>query len=324
MSLSLRRIAALSLTAMTIAALTSCASNDNRPTSTSSRAGYPFTINNCGRTYTYTQAPKRVVVGWPTTVDTLTALGLGSRVTGYLSSSFGPPPQGVNAKALSKDYIPSAETILGAQPDFFLANGDSQLGGERGGVTPQDLSESGASTYVMGNNCKNSTGGGRAVDTVYTDITNLGRIFDVPAKARALNSTLRDRVAAAAARRGDGKAPRIAYVNVTSGKLYALSGLSYAAQITGVGGVNVFSDLKQSFAEISPEKVLTLNADAIIFEYYTNIETAAQQKNEIVKRLSNSKAVHDGKIIGVPAYLSEGPGIAVIRAIETIAKDLNK
>jgi iron complex transport system substrate-binding protein len=332
MSSTLRRVIALSLAALAAVAVTSCTStspsnsSDDSPAPTSSasastKSNYPFTIENCGRTYTYTQVPQQVVVGWPTTVDTLTALGVGSTVTGYISSKFGPAPQGVNAKVLSADYAPSAEAILNAQPDFFLANGDSQLDGSRGGVTSADLSKIGANTYVMGDNCKDSKGG-TTVDTVYQDITNLGRIFDVPDKAAVLISTLRARVAAAAGLRGNAGVPRIAYVNVTSGKLYALSGLSYAAQVDGVGAVNVFADLQESFSEISPEKVLTLNADAIVFEYYINTETADQQKSEIVQRLGNSKAVRDGKVIGVPDYLSEGPGLAAIEAIELIAKGL--
>lgn len=324
MNFTVQRVIALSLAILATAAVTSCSNNsdsDSPPSTSAASSNYPFTIENCGRTYTYTQAPRKVVVGWPTTVDTLTALGVGSTVTGYISGEFGPAPQGVDAKALSTEYAPSAETILNARPDFFLANGDSQLSGSRGGVTTDDLSRIGANTYVMGENCKDSPGG-TTVETVYQDITNLGRIFDVPDKAAALIGTLRARVAATAARRGNTAAPRIAYVNVSAGKLYALSGLSYAAQLEGVGAVNVFADLKESFSEISPEKVLTLDADAIVFEYYVNTETADQQKAEITKQLGDSRAVRDGKVIAVPDYLSEGPGIAVVDAIELIAKGL--
>jgi iron complex transport system substrate-binding protein len=328
MSPTLRRFMTLSLAALAATAITSCSSSASPATSTTApastpaaKSNYPFTIENCGRTYTYTQAPTRVLVGWPKTVETLAALGVGSTVTGYISNKFGPAPQGVTAKALSTDYTPSAETILSAKPDFFLANGDSQLSGSRGSVTPDDLSKIGANAYVMGNDCKDFKGG-TTVDTVYQDITNLGRIFNVPDKAAALNSTLRARVAAAAGLRGSAPAPRIAYVSVYEDKLYALSGLSYAAQVEGVGGVNVLADPNQSFGEISSEKVLTLDVDAIVFVYNFELETIDQQKSKIVKVLGNSRAVRNGKIVGVPNTLAEGPGVAVVEAIELIAKTI--
>lgn len=327
MSASLRRVLALSLATLAVT-LTACSSSDSpgtstaSPTSTSAAQGnYPFTIQNCGRTYTYTQAPTRVLAGWPKTVETLDALGVGSTLIGYLAGKFGPAPQGSTVQALTAEYAPAAETILTANPDFFLANGDTQLSGSQGSVTPDDLSRIGANAYVMGNDCED-TKGGTTVDTVYQDITNLGRIFNVPDKAAALNSTLRARVAAAADLRGSAPAPRIAYVSVYEDKLYALSGLSYAAQVEGVGGVNILADPNQRFGEISAEKVLTLDADAVVFAYNFELETIDEQKSKIVKVLGNSRAVRDGKIVGVPNTLAEGPGVAVVEAIELIAKTI--
>lgn len=183
------------------------------------------------------------------------------------------------------------------------------------------LNKIGANPYVMGNDCKD-TKGGTTVDTVYQDITNLGRIFNVPDKAAALNSTLRTRVTAAAGLRGTAPAPRIAYVSVFEDKLYALSGLSYNAQVEGVGGVNVLADPNQRFGEISAEKVLTLDADAIVFAYNFELETIDEQKSKIVKVLGDSRAIRDGRIVGIPNTLAEGPGIAVIEAIELIAKTI--
>lgn len=131
MSSSLRRVIVLSLAALA-ATVTSCSSSAGAGTSTPSptstpaaQSNYPFTIQNCGRTYTYTPAPTRVLAGWPKTVETLTALGVDSTLIGYLAGKFGPAPQGSTVKALTPEYAPSAETILTAKPDFFLANGDT-------------------------------------------------------------------------------------------------------------------------------------------------------------------------------------------------------
>lgn len=262
-----------------------------------------------------------MVTGWPTTVDTLSDLGVGRSVVGYVSGEFGPPPRGIAPEKLSDKYVPPTETILAARPDFFLANGDSQLSGESGSITRADLEKIGANTYVMGRNCGDLTGS-TDVNTVYEDITNLGMIFGVPDAAKSLIDDLRARVTAAQELRGEAERPRVAYVSVFEDKLYALSGLSYAAQLEGVDAVNIFGDIKESFAEISPEKVLTLNADAIVYSYGNAQEPEAEQRAAVVKLLPNSKAVRSGKVIGVPVHLSEGPGVAVIEAIELIARGL--
>lgn len=48
--------------------------------------------------------------------------------------------------------------------------------------------------------------------------------------------------------------------------------------------------------------MLTFNADAIVFEYYTNTETAEQQKAQVLAQLDNGKAARDGKVTGVLAH----------------------
>ncbi|MGH3901783.1 MAG: ABC transporter substrate-binding protein [Pseudonocardiaceae bacterium] len=327
MRLTVKSALAASLMVLGTAGLTGCGGasqpTQNAQTTTPSAGAnaYPVTIRNCDKTYTYQRAPQRVVTGWPTTVDTLSDLGVGRSVAGYISGEFGPPPRDTTAQKLSDKYVPTTETILAAKPDFFLTNGDSQLSGESGSITRADLEKIDANPYVMGRNCKDFKGT-VDVDAVYEDITNLGAIFGVPDKAKTLIDELRARVAAAKALRGQAQKPRVAYVGVFEDKLYALSGGTYGLTLDGIDAVNIFADLNDDFAEISPEKVLTLNPDAIVFEYYPAIETEAEQKTKVASRLGNSNAVRSGKVVGVSAHLSEGHGVAAIEAIELVAKGL--
>ena len=327
MRLTVKTVVAVSLVALGTAGVLGCGDSSQSaqsaptPTPSAGAGTYPVTISNCGTTHTYERAPQRVVAGWPTTVDTLSDLGVGRSVVGYVSGEFGPPPRGIAPEKLSDKYVPPTETILAANPDFFLANGDSQLSGESGSITRADLEKIDANTYVLGRNCADLDGA-TDLNVVYEDVTNLGAIFGVPDKAATLNDELRRRVAAAKALRSEATQPRVAYVNVFEDKLYALSGLTYAAQLEGLDAVNVFGDIKESFAEISPEKVLTLDADAIVYSYANAQETEAEQRAAIIALLGNSEAVRAGKLIGVPVHLSEGPVVAVIEAIELIAKSL--
>lgn len=164
MNAILRRCCALATTVLTAAALTACGGSgatggDAGAPPSAGSANYPFTVTNCGRSTTYTQPPKRALVGWPTTVDNLTALGVGDSVIGYLGSDFAPAPAGSTAPALSPDLTPAAEVVLAAQPDFFLVNADYQAGGSGGAVTLEDLAKIGANVYVIGGYCEtNPTG----------------------------------------------------------------------------------------------------------------------------------------------------------------------
>lgn len=45
--------------------------------------------------------------------------------------------------------------------------------------------------------------------------------------------------------------------------------------------MNVFGDVKENFAEISAEKVLTLDADAIVYSYGNAKEPEAEQRAAI-------------------------------------------
>ena len=315
MSTSVRRAVAAGLTAALILGA--------GVTASSGKSNFPVKVGNCGHSHTYRKAPKRIIIGWPEDAKTLTALGVGRSVIGYLGGKFGPAPGLPNAKKLANEASASAEKILTARPDLFITHGEYQANGKSGAPSVADLAKAGAGVYVLGGYCTGFVGA-MSIDTVYRSVSDLGRIFGVPGKAAKVIGQARKRVAATRALRGKRKAPRIAYVGVFDGKLYALKGLSYATQISAIGGVNVFAGLKGNFPEVSAEKVLTLNADAIVYSYGAEAETSAKQRADVVKLLGSTKAVKSGRIIAMPVRLSEGDGLAVIDAIETMARDVYK
>ena len=61
---------------------------------TASAAGFPVTVASCGKDFSYAKAPTRVVLGYPGTLDTLTALGVQDSVHGYVLGSLGKLPAG--------------------------------------------------------------------------------------------------------------------------------------------------------------------------------------------------------------------------------------
>ncbi len=282
---------------------------------------YPVTVASCGRDFSYAKAPTRVVLGYPGTLDTLTALGVQDSVHGYVLGSQGTLPAGApeGIVEVSPDYTPSRESMLGARPDLFLGNDEGQVMGE-GKVSYDDLTGIGSGVYIMGGYCA-KTPAGRTLASIEDDVTNLGHIFGVDERATKLNQEIETRVARAKASL-TGKQLRIAYVQTFNGKLYALSGYPAATIIETLGQVNEFGDLKQSWAEISREDALRRKPDVLIVSVSDGKPEAAVA--EINKTLAGTKAVEAGHVLTVNGSDFEAGGVSVIRQLEDVAAQLAK
>ncbi|MFT4296176.1 MAG: ABC transporter substrate-binding protein [Micropruina sp.] len=289
------------------------------PSPSAAPAGYPVTVASCGRDFSYAKPPSRVVLGYPGTLDTLTALGVQNSVHGYVLGSLGKLPAGApdGIVQVSPDYTPSRESMVGARPDLFLGNDEGQLTGE-GTVSYEDLAGIGAGVYIMGGYCAKAPAG-RTLATIEADVTSLGRIFGVEDKVRALNQEIETRVARAKASL-NGKQLRIAYVQSYNGKLYANSGYPAATIIEALGQVNEFDDLKQSWAEISREDALRRKPDVLIVNVSDGKSEAAVA--EISKTLAGTKAVAAGHVLSIDGGDFEAGGVSVIRQLEEVAAQL--
>ncbi|GAA0242236.1 ABC transporter substrate-binding protein [Cryptosporangium japonicum] len=275
--------------------------------SRSTGADYPVTVESCGRTETFTAAPRRVVLGWATSIRTLDALGVADRVTGYVSASNATLPDGFTATAVSPDFQPAREAVLAARPDLFLANDENQISGQQGTATPDDLGH----TYVLGGYCLDAPAPG-TVDAVYADVEALGRIFGVEPTATELVARLERRVAAARAQRGSAAPAEVAMIQLYDGKVYALSGSYYNAILEGAGLTNVFGGLTENFAEISAEKVLTVKPDALFVAY-----DDAEGGDEAVAAAREKFGV--AEVFGISNREISGGGVNVVTLIEQVA-----
>ncbi|MFT3968706.1 MAG: ABC transporter substrate-binding protein [Micropruina sp.] len=314
--------AAVSLAAVACSSPVAQVTASGTPTSAAPVAGsFPVTVASCDRDFSYAKAPTRVVLGYPGTLETLTALGVQNSVHGYVLGSQGTLPAGSpdGIVEVSPDYTPSRESMLGAQPDLFLGNDEGQVMGE-GKVSYDDLAGIGSAVYIMGGYCA-KTPAGRTLATIEDDVTNLGRIFGVEERAKELNREIETRVARAKASLA-GKQLRIAYVQSYNGKLYANSGYPAATIIEALGQVNEFADMKQSWAEISREDALRRKPDVLIVTVSDGKPEAAVA--EIRKTLAGTRAVEAGHVLTVNGSDFEAGGVSVIRQLEDVAGQLAK
>ena len=164
---------------------------------------YPVTITTYGSDgleleTTYEKAPEKVLAVYQGCIETLLALGLEDHIvaTAGLDNEV---PEDQKAAFSKTDYLdeftPSLETVTMLEPDMIFSwgslFGDKTLGDAAGWV------EKGTNTYIN-TNTRPGTGDvkyARTLENEYTDILNIGTIFDVQDKAEAIVNDMKDTIA---------------------------------------------------------------------------------------------------------------------------------
>ena len=310
--------------ALVLLAGTACgsANGSDSAESSGSAAGFPVTVASCGQDYTYGQAPERVLLGAPGTIDTLDALGVADSAIGYTLGSYATDESdhfdGLTSN--SEDYTPSREFLVSAQPDLYLSNDEQQLLGE-GAANKNDLAAIPANFYVLGDYCAGAPAP-TTVDAVYKDVENLGAIYGIPDKAEQLTSSLRDRVAQAAARNTSGEELTAAAIQVYDGKVYALAGSYYAAVLQSLGMTNIFGDLGANFSEVSREQVAAATPD-VVFAVYTGDDVARTEAiSDTAALFTDAPAIRQNRVFAWRESDFQAAGVRIVQVIEDSADQL--
>ena len=166
---------------------------------TGSSSHYPVTITSYDYAgnpveYTYEKAPERVLCVYQGCIETMIALGLEDHVL----ASYGLDNE---VKDEWKDgfaqmnydetvFAPDKETVTLLEPDMIFSWGSYFSDEKLGDV--YEWNDKGVGTYINSNTAR---GGSRTLENEYTDILNIGRIFDVEEKAQALVDEMQAQVA---------------------------------------------------------------------------------------------------------------------------------
>lgn len=285
---------------------------------------FPVTVQSCNRQVTFDAPPARAIANDVNLIEMMLALGLRDRMVGYTGVSgwktLDPElREGIaELPELSAKY-PSREVLLGAEPDFFFAgwNYGMTVGGE---VTPETLEPLGIKTYELTESC--IFVGPKAKSTMqdmYNDILNLGRIFGVEDRAKALvagyEAMLADLTASV-----DRSTPLRVFV-YDSGEETPFTAGAYAiptALIEAAGGVNIMDDLDKSWATVAWEPVVERNPEVIVIVNYGDV--TADQKIAFLESnpaFANVDAVKNDRYV-VLEYVEATPGPRNIRAVEKL------
>ena len=284
------------------------------------------TVQSCNRTVTFDAPPERAISNDVNLTEMMLVLGLADRMVGYTGiSGWKTLDEEMRAGVeelpeLSAKY-PSKEVIVGADADFFFAgwNYGMKVGGE---VTPETLEPFGVQVYELTESCTHIMDKEKAsIEDMYTDLTNLGAIFEVEDKATELVDGYRAELAAFTSELETGEPLRVFVYD--SGEDTPFTAGRYAmptALIEAAGGVNIMDDFEKSWATVTWEEVVERNPEVIMIVNYG--EVTAEQKREFMMSnpaFADLDAVKNDRFVTLE-YVEATPGPRNIQAIKTLAE----
>lgn len=254
------------------------------------RSTEAVTLTNCGRKVTYKTVPKRVVTNDVGITELMFALGLENRMAGFAM----PDDKGdltdvpwkdgyQKVKWLSKDQL-TKENVLDARADLVFAGWNYGFRDDSG-FTPDALKKLGIPSYVLTESCRNgrtdtSRGIMPPLDALYTDLTNLGKLFGVEKRAATLIADFKKQTATVHSK-APAKSPTVFLYD--SGQDAPFTSGRYAAPdqiISEAGGVNVMHDVNDSWTTVGWETVVKRDPDVIVICDYGDV--SAEQKKKFL------------------------------------------
>ena len=293
---------------------------------TGSSSHYPVTITSYDYAgnpveYTYERAPERVLCVYQGCIETMIALGLEDHV----AASYGLDNE---VKDEWKDgfaqmnydesvFAPDKETVTLLEPDMIFSWGSYFSDEKLGDV--YEWNDKGTGTYINSNTAR---GGSRTLENEYTDILNIGRIFDVEEKAQALVDEVRTQVDAALAAVEGQESVRVAVIQPSGERIMNRGADSLAGDmVRSLGGELA----KPDGSDISKEDLVACDPDVIFVIYMPRPgegeETVKQAQLSVITEdpaLASLSAVQSGRVYPVmlgDVYASGPRTIDGVRAL---------
>ncbi len=237
---------------------------EGEPTEASavSTSKYPVTIENCGLTTTYTEAPSRAVTMNQASTEIMLALGLQGSMVGTASLDDAILPQWQNAYAsvpVLADAYPSQEILFDAETDFVYGSYRSAFAEGAAGPRTQ-LAELGIKSYLSIASCEEAELRPEKVTftTLFDEILKVGRIFGVEGRAQAMVEEMQETLDGVLATIGDDTEPvTIFWYDSEAEAPYAGSCCGAPAMIMEAAGAeNIFADTPGTWANVTWEEVV--------------------------------------------------------------------
>ena len=290
-------------------------------------SAYPVTIENCGRALTFDQAPQRPISIYQTATEFMLALGLGDQLVAVTQFEADPLPSQAEAfAALPEPWerpVPR-EVLISAKPDFVFAGYETyDLSAERGSATIADLEAAGAQVYIISGNCA-AAANDVTIESVYTDLLNLGRIFGIATEAEAIVAEMQAKLTAIEAQVADKAIPQVAFLDIGEGgnPVWAYANGIYKDIIERAGGKNIFDDQAEQFVEISAEEVAGRNPEVFVVVDSPYGAPAAGKIDLLYATFPNAPATQNQRSALI-LEMNTLPGVRVVDAVVELAQALH-
>ena len=289
--------------------------------------GGTMLVSNCGQLVYLAHPPRRAVSVNQAATELLLALGLEHRMAGtaYLDAAIRPDllPAYQRVPVLSAK-APGRESLLAQEPDFVYATfsgmfGDASLGSR------EMLHDLGIATYVSPVFCP-----GRkeplTLEELLTELLDIGRIFRVEDRARALAATLRQQVERTTrSLKEQGQPPvRVFLFDMDDRSPYTAGKLGSQHLLLSLAGAeNIFADLEARMTNVSWEAVLDRDPEVIVM--VDSVWSSAAHKLQLMQSnpaLRELRAVRTGRLISLP-FPDLMPGIRFGESVERLAHALH-
>lgn len=294
----------------------SAGANADTGLSESKRTEYPVTITTYGTdgsemTTTYEKAPEKVVAVYQGCIETMLALGLEDHLAATAGLDNEVPDE--QKEAFSKtnyldEFTPSLETVTMLEPDMIFSWGslfrEKTLGDAQGWV------DKGTNTYMNSNTRprQGETSYPRTLENEYTDILNIGKIFDVQDKAEAIVNEMKDTVEKVLAVTADmEQKPTVLVLEPLGDSITNYGALTLGGDmVTSLGAVLANPDA----SEVGKEDIIAANPDVIFIVYMPyagdDPELVKQRQLDVIlgdEAFGSLDAVKNNRVI--PIMLSE-------------------
>ncbi len=291
---------------------------------------YPQEVQSCFDRVRFDSAPKRPVVNDFNMTQTVLDMGLAPRFVGFAGITGGEqdlvaPPGVVAGLKQFSDRYPSMEAVLGQDADFYFAGW--QYGFSEADVTPAKLAALGVKSYVLYESCIRI--GPRppiSMDTMYADISALGRIFGIEAQVDAMVADYRRRVAAVTEKTASvTQRPRIMYCggcnNDSPPRTIGIEGIPRLL-FNLAGGQNIFDDIKDSYVNVSWDAVIDRDPEWIVISNPRVPHEDSMDYLTSSPALANVTAVKKRQFIFM-TYAERSPSTRNVDALERLAKTIH-
>jgi iron complex transport system substrate-binding protein len=292
------------------------------------------TVTNCGEQVSFPAPARRLFVNDSNLISMVLALGAQDQVAAVsslnrddkvLTEHYGAAVGELNQ--VSDDY-PGLETVIAQRPDVMVAGWNYGYDEARH-LTPDTLAQRDISAYVLTESCRQKGSSARGIVDPWTalrdDLANLGAITDHTEQADRVVDDLDARLQALAEAPQPDRAP-VLFVFDSGDKAIFTSGAYGAPQavIEAAGGRNAVGDLKDTWTEVSWERLAAAQPDAFLFVDYPG--QTFEQKVAILKAHPATRdlpAVRQERFLNLPyAMWTSGP--LNIDAAEQVRRSLEQ